>query len=77
MAAGFKVIGAAVALPTVTGGVQYLYRSTAGFPAEPFTADGLDHARSVGLIEDVEIDDPVDEAADEKVAAEKAAAAKK
>ena len=70
---GFKVVGAAVALPTVGGGIQYLYRTHAVLPREGFTEAGLEHAKSVGLVELVEVADPVDEEA-EKAAADKAAA---
>ena len=69
----FKVTGAAVALPTVGGGIRYLYRGAAVLPREGFTEKGLAHAKSVGLIEFVEVADPVDEEA-EKAAAGKAAA---
>ena len=70
---GFKVTGAAVALPTVGGGIRYLYRSAAVLPRGGFTEAGIKHATSSGLIELVEVADPVDEEA-KKAAADKAAA---
>lgn len=70
MAGAFKVTGAAVALPTVGGGLRYLYRSPVALPREGFTDAGLEHAVAVGLVELVEVEEESAKPVEKMTAAE-------
>ncbi|TDW31018.1 hypothetical protein [Cryobacterium psychrophilum] len=76
--AAYVVTGAAVVLPTEGGSERYLYR---GAPVgDGFTAEGIKHAVSVGLIEKVKapaVKSAAEKSADAKAEADAKAAAEK
>ncbi len=60
-----RVIGAAVVLPLAGGSERYLYRNAIA-PTKAFTPEGVEHAKSIGLIEDFVEPEPEPETGEEK-----------
>ncbi|MBB2956974.1 hypothetical protein [Pseudoclavibacter helvolus] len=71
---GHIVSGAAVVLVTKDASERYLYRG-APIPLEAFTDESVEHAISVGLVEEVYDEPTEDQAAAEQAAADAQAAA--
>lgn len=61
--AEYLVTGAAVVLPTEGGSERYLYKGAR--IGDGYTAEGIKHAVSVGLIEKVKVEKPAEETAPE------------